>query len=408
MLRLSGRKVEVLVTAMRRNCPRLRMAGKMRSTEPAPALNTLFQRSLPNTWVISYVALNCFSQTTHTRTRKEHNGFRGILGRSRARKAVCILEAGPLESVCPDDSLPDVHLSALLEHPNISSLKPAATQISLQKALREQASTHLELSEDGYFVRRRPSTYPLHFVPSNSFDVVNDEGLSFWDQRTIYVEPHTRDLCKTPAKVAYWIKEHSQMRDKWLPVQAVHTLYNSCAFVVLSGNVMHQGTWQKWRALDKPEFWKIITKTEHTKRSEEYVNLLKEEKAMSKQAKSHSTSPQTNPPADLAETTTMTTPAESNELVGDKRPAQEDAEQATRKRKRGKKKKKEGRAVTGEAFEAETPVNGLSGEQDLDDDVANRSRSADRGNEATIPHDAKTARLEQKNTQERENTSSIG
>jgi hypothetical protein len=103
---------------------------------------------------------------------------------------------------------------------------------------------------------------------------VNDDGLSFWDQRTIYVEPHTRDLCKTPAKVAHWLQEHGKMRDKWLPIQAVKTIYNSCAFVILSGNVTHEGMWQKWRDLDKPEYWKIMTKVEHTKRTDEYLALL--------------------------------------------------------------------------------------------------------------------------------------
>ncbi|KAF2712706.1 hypothetical protein K504DRAFT_531763 [Pleomassaria siparia CBS 279.74] len=171
-----------------------------------------------------------------------------------------------------------VHLSAILEHPNISTLKPEATQLLLRQAIQESGSDTLELSESGYLVRRRPSTYPLRFVPSDSFSVFNDDGLSFWDQRTIYVEPHTRDLCKTPARVAYWLKTHGQMKEKWFPIQAVHTIYNSCAFVVLSGNVTHQGVWQKWRELDKPEHWKIMTKVEHTKRTIEYLVELKKAK----------------------------------------------------------------------------------------------------------------------------------
>jgi hypothetical protein len=64
------------------------------------------------------------------------------------------------------------------------------------------------------------------------------------------------------------------MRPKWLPVQAVHMLYNSCAFVVLSGNVMHEDVWSKWRAAEKPDDWKIMTKVEHTKRTAEYIALL--------------------------------------------------------------------------------------------------------------------------------------
>jgi hypothetical protein len=296
--------------------------------------------------------------------------------------------------------LPDVHLSAVLEHPNIALLKPAATQISLQRALQEQYSPYLELSKDGYLVRRRPSTYPLHFIPHNSFDVTNDEGLSFWDQRTIYVEPHTRDLCKTPAKVAYWLKEHGQLRGKWLPVQAVHTLYNSCAFVVLSGNVTHQGTWQKWRAVDKPEFWKIMTKTEHTKRTVEYADLLNEEKTASKQTNAFSTTPQNT----MADMSTPTTP-ESNDPPGNKRPAQEDAEPVPKKRKRGKKKKKD---VAGEGQEVETSTNGHPVEQSLGDDAANGPHSADSSKETTLSHHTKTARLKQKNAPERDAASSVG
>lgn len=114
-------------------------------------------------------------------------------------------------------------------------------------------------------------------MPPNSFEIVDDDGLSFWDQRTIYVEPHLRNMCPTPARVAQRLTEHGQLKPKWLPVQAVHTLWNSCAFVVLSGNVMHEGTWNKWREADKPDDWKIMTKVEHTKRTAEYLALLEKE-----------------------------------------------------------------------------------------------------------------------------------
>lgn len=67
------------------------------------------------------------------------------------------------------------------------------------------------------------------------------------------------------------------MKQKWLPIQAVHTLWNSCAFVVLSGNVMHEGTWNKWRETGKPDDWKILTKVEHTKRTAEYLALLEKD-----------------------------------------------------------------------------------------------------------------------------------
>jgi hypothetical protein len=171
----------------------------------------------------------------------------------------------------------DIHLTAILEHPYISKLKPEATQILLKQALHDRPSDIIELSCNEYYVRRRPSTNPLPFVPPNSFEIVDDDGLSFWDQRTIYVEPHLRNMCPTPARIAQWLTEHGQLKPKWLPVQAVHTLWNSCAFVVLSGNVMHEGIWNKWREAGKPDDWRIMTKVEHTKRTAEYLALLEKE-----------------------------------------------------------------------------------------------------------------------------------
>ncbi|KAH7075478.1 hypothetical protein BKA63DRAFT_412705 [Paraphoma chrysanthemicola] len=173
-----------------------------------------------------------------------------------------------------------IHLTAILEHPNISTMKPVATQMLLQQALREHSSNTIELASNGYHVRRRPTTYPSKFAPPNSFEIVNDDGLSFWDERTIYVEPHLRNLCQTPAKLAHWLKEHGQVRSKWLPIQAVHMIWNSCAFVVLSGNVTHEDTWSKWRASNKPDSWKIMTKVEHTRRTAEYVALLEKQNPM--------------------------------------------------------------------------------------------------------------------------------
>jgi len=145
----------------------------------------------------------------------------------------------------------------------------------------------VELSTSGYHVRRTPAPYPPRFLPFNSFDVVDDDGLTFWDQRTIYVEPHLRNLCHTPAKVAHWLKEHGQLRSKWLPIQAVHMLWNSCAFVVLSGSVMHEDVWIKWRASQKPDNWKIMTKVDHTQRTAEYVALLAKENPIGMRRTTH-------------------------------------------------------------------------------------------------------------------------
>ncbi|CAO2651245.1 Nn.00g095420.m01.CDS01 [Neocucurbitaria sp. VM-36] len=170
-----------------------------------------------------------------------------------------------------------VHLTAILEHPNISSMRPEASQVLLQQALQSHPSAILEISQNGYYVRRIPASYPPTFLPEKSFEVVDDDGLSFWDQRTIYIEPHLRNLCQTPAKVAYWLQEYGQLRPKWLPIQAVHMLWNSCAFVVLSGSVMHDDTWAKWRAAEKPENWKIMSKVDHTMRTAEYIALLEQQ-----------------------------------------------------------------------------------------------------------------------------------
>jgi hypothetical protein len=82
--------------------------------------------------------------------------------------------------------------------------------------------------------------------------------------------------------VAHWLKEHGQLKQKWLPVQAVHVLYNSCAFVILSGNVTHEDVWTRWRAAEKPDNWKMMTKVEHTKRTAEYIALLEKQHPKSK------------------------------------------------------------------------------------------------------------------------------
>ena len=63
---------------------------------------------------------------------------------------------------------PDIHLTAILEHPNISSLKPEASQVLLQQALHDHPSKMLETSSNSYYVRRKPSSYPpkyLQLVP---------------------------------------------------------------------------------------------------------------------------------------------------------------------------------------------------------------------------------------------------
>jgi hypothetical protein len=260
-------------------------------------------------------------------------------------------------------SSPVVHLSAILEHPAVSSLKPAASHALLQQALQEYASTYIEVAGHGFFVRRNPSTYPLKFIPKGSFDIM-ESGLSFWDQRTIYVEPHIRDLCKTPAKVAYWLKEHGALREKWLPIQAVQMLYNSCAFVVLSGNVTHESIWQKWRDTGKPEYWKIMTKIEHTKRTNEYLELLGIER------------PKTVRPSEKrAAISTPITPESGNCATEDTQ--NQEIPKTKRKRKRPKKRDPAISNATGEGYNTKHALNapkasGLTEEEEKES-VANKS-----------------------------------
>ncbi len=96
--------------------------------------------------------------------------------------------------------------------------------------------------------------------------------------------------------------EYGGLKPKWLPIQAVHTLWNGCAYVVLSGNVTHEGTWKKWRETGKPDDWKIMTKVEHTKRTAEYVALLEREnpKGMRKVVEDSSQLPPIARPAALS------------------------------------------------------------------------------------------------------------
>jgi len=213
----------------------------------------------------------------------------------------------------------------------------------------------LELSSNGYHVRRKPSLYPPKYLPHNSFEVTDDDGLAFWDQRTIYVEPHLRNICPTPAKVAYWLAEHGELRPKWLPIQAVHTLWNSCAFVVLSGSVMHDDVWQKWRAADKPEGWKITTKVEHTKRTAEYVALLKAEnpRGMRKNVVDESELPPIARPAVLPMAYTNKAPPEKTVQVSSRKPEEEmmeitaAAEEPPVKHKRKRRKPKKANKPAG-------------------------------------------------------------
>lgn len=205
-----------------------------------------------------------------------------------------------------------MHLSTIFQHPYFTGISPQRklSQKALSQALVEVPSEILELSKNHNYVRRVPSSYPPPYLPENSFDVVDDDGLGFWDQRTIYVEPHNLKWCLSPAKVAQHLKDHGQLKPTWLPIQAVYTLGASSAFVVLSGNVLHEEVWQKWRAYGKPTDWKIMTKVEHTRRTAEYVALLQKEnpKEMRKRRVDETRLPPVARPATLALDVEITPP----------------------------------------------------------------------------------------------------
>ena len=67
------------------------------------------------------------------------------------------------------------------------------------------------------------------------------------------------------------------MRKKW-QIQAVLSLHNHCAFVVLSAKITFEDVWEGWRKKNAPKDWKVLTKPEHTARTFEYIQLIEEEK----------------------------------------------------------------------------------------------------------------------------------
>ena len=194
----------------------------------------------------------------------------------------------------------DIHLSILTLHPFLSTLNPKPTQPLISRALSTFPSPYLEtdnsssstpgngaikdiqLADDPAthavppisHVRRKPSTYPLPFIPANP-------SPDFWDARTFYVEPPDRTLCGKPAFLAHHLKTEANFRDKWLPIQAIKPINKLCAFVVLSGDLEVGGMWEKWKKGPAKSFlgggWRVLTKREHDEREKEYVELREKE-----------------------------------------------------------------------------------------------------------------------------------
>ncbi|PSN69039.1 hypothetical protein BS50DRAFT_675278 [Corynespora cassiicola Philippines] len=174
-----------------------------------------------------------------------------------------------------------VHLSNFVHHPSLATIDPAVTQKSLQQAIKEYGSKYLEMSRDTYYVRRSPNTYPLPFIPANAISVVNEKGLDFWSERTIYVETHARSKkwAKCAPKIAQWLQSHGELRNKWLPIQTVRILDSGGALITLSGNVTHQDIWQKWAKKGKPNGWTLMTKIEYDRRTKEHIKVRQGERS---------------------------------------------------------------------------------------------------------------------------------
>ena len=83
---------------------------------------------------------------------------------------------------------------------------------------------------------------------------------------------------------------------------------------------MHDDIWTKWRAAEKPENWKVMTKVDHTKRTAEYVALLEKQNpnGMRKTKNDPSNLPEIERPAALPMNMEIV-PAEYLEKPKDKR-----------------------------------------------------------------------------------------
>ncbi|ORY00375.1 hypothetical protein BCR34DRAFT_606275 [Clohesyomyces aquaticus] len=168
-----------------------------------------------------------------------------------------------------------IAIKDIVDHPYIDRLRPTPTEALIRRALQEKASMFLEISEDGTLVRRNPFFYPYKFTPENSFSEVDDSGVTYWHQKTVYIEPHDLTLVKNPAKFSWYLQTQVFRGDIWLPIQHILPMHKSCAFVVTTRNVVQQ---EAWTHIDIPISWKVMSWVEHKKRTEEYLEILQNEK----------------------------------------------------------------------------------------------------------------------------------
>ncbi|KAH0613963.1 uncharacterized protein H6S33_005849 [Morchella sextelata] len=150
------------------------------------------------------------------------------------------------------------HLSAFIDCQYFSTIKPALSQVSLKKALIACKSDVLELSSDGYNVRRK--------AKGTLFSQNENQDLF-----TVYIEPDVPTIISNPGRAARILHE-SFLPRRYFPVQFVENTQKPWTFVTLSSVITEDDMTNKklW-----PRDWIVLTKSEWQKRDSEYQALLR-------------------------------------------------------------------------------------------------------------------------------------
>ncbi|KAF2810050.1 uncharacterized protein BDZ99DRAFT_476268 [Mytilinidion resinicola] len=185
-----------------------------------------------------------------------------------------------------------IHLQTLISSRLLDRMKPYATHDIIRQALQSFPSDYVEIAQDGLHVRRKPSTYPLPFLLDEESAAIKEEeeGLSFWDSHTIYVEPSNPLLCVRPTSVAASLLKNGDLSAKLLPIQAIQVLRPSCAFVVFSGSIT-LSSGETWLEKGLPKDWIVMSKEEHDGRTKEYKGLVDHDRQRRAKAIEHSKIP---------------------------------------------------------------------------------------------------------------------
>ncbi|KAF2839752.1 hypothetical protein M501DRAFT_1015842 [Patellaria atrata CBS 101060] len=165
-----------------------------------------------------------------------------------------------------------IHLSALLTHSYLTTFRKIPSQVQFRQALISNLKGHSQLqhSRDGYLVRRIPGSMAQSLAGGEPDGELTKDN-KFWNARTVYIEPHLSMLCTTPAKVLWWIKKAKGFRKAYLPIQKIWSPHVAYAFVLLRKQVAECDV----RKLGWPDDWIVLSKDEHTRRTQEYITLLR-------------------------------------------------------------------------------------------------------------------------------------